>query len=212
MRNHRKKFVKTRSTFAIVVDGKTEVWYFQMLKRNERKLNVNIEPKLPSKKSLSQQYKMVLSLAKVYDKVFWMVDYDVVKKETIESRGGKESAEEFFIRCRNEILKDYKNVVIIVNNPCLEFWFLLHYETTSKLYRNSNEAEKKLRKYLKDYQKKQSYFIKEGNDIYLKLKPRLKTAIENAENAGLFDEKNLERGISEMSLFFKDKEISSNLF
>ncbi len=54
MRNSRETALKGSKTFAVVVDGETEVWYLQMLKRNERKLNVNIEPKLPSKKSISE--------------------------------------------------------------------------------------------------------------------------------------------------------------
>jgi hypothetical protein len=34
-------------TYSFVVDGETEIWYLQMLKRNERQLKLNIEPKLP---------------------------------------------------------------------------------------------------------------------------------------------------------------------
>lgn len=39
-------------TFSFVVDGETEIWYLQMLKRNERQFKINIEPKLPQKKVL----------------------------------------------------------------------------------------------------------------------------------------------------------------
>lgn len=41
--------------------------------------------------------------------------------------------------------------MIIVNNPCLEFWLLLHFEATSKYFDTCEGAEKQL----KDYEKTQ---------------------------------------------------------
>jgi hypothetical protein len=67
-----------KNTYAIVVDGETEVWYFQMLKRNEPSLQVNIEPKIPQKKKLPDQYKKVCELSEDYTKVFWVIDLDVI--------------------------------------------------------------------------------------------------------------------------------------
>ena len=46
MRKRSKFKIAGSNAFAFVVDGDTEVWYLQMLKRNERELNINIEPKL----------------------------------------------------------------------------------------------------------------------------------------------------------------------
>ncbi len=67
MGRRKNKISKPRKdTFAIVVDGKTEVWYFQMLKRNESNLQVNIEPKIPQKKKLYEQYKKIIELAEDY--------------------------------------------------------------------------------------------------------------------------------------------------
>jgi hypothetical protein len=48
MKNRIKKYhLPPKTTYAIIVDGETEIWYFQMLKRNEPSLLVNIEPKIP---------------------------------------------------------------------------------------------------------------------------------------------------------------------
>jgi len=44
MRKSRKIISQVPPTFAFVVDGETEIWYLQMLKRNERQLRLNIEP------------------------------------------------------------------------------------------------------------------------------------------------------------------------
>ena len=43
-----------KNTQAIVVDDKTEVWYFKILKGNKPERQVNIEPKRLQKKKLSE--------------------------------------------------------------------------------------------------------------------------------------------------------------
>jgi hypothetical protein len=50
MRKNRTRHLKIKPTFAVVVDGDCEVWYLQMLKRNERSIFVNIEPEIPQRK------------------------------------------------------------------------------------------------------------------------------------------------------------------
>ena len=73
---------QVRPTFAIVVDGETEVWYLQMLKRNEQQLRIDIEPKLPQRKSIREQFELVMDLAgREYPNVFWLVDLDALLKE-----------------------------------------------------------------------------------------------------------------------------------
>lgn len=63
MKRSRKKKIRAVPTFAFVVDGETEVWYLQMLKRNERELRLNIKPEIPGKKSLKEQFELVMDLA-----------------------------------------------------------------------------------------------------------------------------------------------------
>lgn len=150
MRRSREIKIKANPNFAVVVDGDTEVWYFQMLKWNERKINVNIEPKIPQRKSLLEQFDLACFLSEDYTTVFWILDFDFIIKETREAKKGEESPIQAFVRYRNEIKSKYKNVVIIVNNPCLEFWILLHFEKTSKYFDNCTSAEKQLKRHLKD--------------------------------------------------------------
>lgn len=50
MRNRRKIIRRIQPALAIVVDGDTEVWYLQMLKRNERDIRISIRPEIPNKK------------------------------------------------------------------------------------------------------------------------------------------------------------------
>ena len=177
-----------------------------MLKRNERSIVVNIEPKIPQRKKLSEQFENVIKLSEESTKVFWIIDFDVITKETKESKTGSKTATQLFLEYRKTIAEKYKNVVIIVNNPCLEFWFLLHYEPTSKYLDTCEGAEKQLKKHLKDYEKTEKYYTKQDNDIYLRLKQNLAGAVRNAKALKLFDTENPNKGMSEMQLFFETDE------
>lgn len=206
MGRRRKKNIKAVDTYAFLVDGETEVWYLQMLKRNEKHLNINIEPKLPSKKSLLSQYDMVKILAKDYTRVFWLIDYDVIRKETQEAKPGTETKEHEFIRLRNKA-QAIDNVAVIVNDPCLEFWLLLHFVTTSRFFGECNPVEKYLAKHMEGYEKTRKYYTKQDQDIYLRLKDKLAEAIERAERLGPYDEYDTERAVCEMGLLFNDEVI-----
>ena len=203
MRKHRNIAHKINPTFAIVVDGETECWYLQMLKRNEKHIRINIEPKVPNKKSLEEQYNLVCNLLeREYTKVIWIIDLDVTIKETNEARKGKKTPLKVFEEYTRKLEKK-NNVVVVVNNPCLEFWFLLHFEKTSKYFSTCLDAENQLKKYLENYEKTQRFFTKESDDIYLKLKPYLKSAIKNAVSLGNFNIQYPTKTISEMPLFFQ---------
>lgn len=202
---------KTHPAYAIVVDGETEVWYLNMLKRNEREIKVSIKPEIPNKKSMTEQYNLVRELSgKEFTKVFWLIDLDTVIKEEREAPKGAESPMKQFQGYRRKLTEELENVVVIVNNPCLEFWLLLHFEKTTKYFNNCTAAEAQLKKYLKDYEKKQKFFTKQNDDIYLKLKPHLQTAIKNAVAFGNFDEENPNKAMCEMQLLFQSEELKKH--
>jgi len=198
-------------TYSFVVDGETEIWYLQMLKRNERQLKLNIEPKLPQRKSIDEQFKLVKDLSeREYSKVFWIVDLDTITKESRETPKGRKSPLKTLIELRKKLQKDNKNVISIINNPCLEFWFLLHFEKTSKLFDTCDKAENELKKHIKDYEKTQKYFTKQDHDIYLKLIPLLKTALSNSSTLGAFDLDEQTKAICEMFLLFEADELKKH--
>ena len=209
MGRRKSKISKPRkNTFAIIADGKDEGQYFQMLKRNEPNLHVNIEPKFPQKKKLSEQCQKVKEFAENYTKVFWIIDLDKIIEESQVTKKGETSK----IRELKKYLKElenyeFENIITILNNPCLEFWFVLHFEPTTKYFPKCGEAKKQLKKYLKDYEKTQKYFTKPNNDIYLKLKPFLSFALSNTKKTQRKNLDALKRAICEMNLFFEDEEI-----
>jgi hypothetical protein len=78
MRRSKKIPFANKIKFAIIVDGDCESWYLQMLKRNEKSINVDLKPEIPQNKKLKEQFEKVTELSKHYDKVFWIIDYDVI--------------------------------------------------------------------------------------------------------------------------------------
>ena len=203
---------KTNPAFAIVADGETEIWYLQMMKQTERQVRLTIKPELPKKKRIEDQCELVCKLAQgEYDKVFWIVDLDQITKEQREATGGKKDPMRTFIECREKVLhgKKYaKRVRVIVNNPCLEFWFLLHFEYTAKSFSDYDELAKELKKHIKDYDKNEGYYKPKNNDIYSKLKPYLNTAIKHSDRLGKFDPQAPSKAVSEMPLFFRTEELN----
>ena len=200
--------LKSKPTFAVVVDGDCEVWYLQMLKRNERSIIVNVEPKIPQRKRLSEQYENVIKLSEENTKVFWIIDFDVIARETKSAKTASKTAIQSFLAYKKTIAEKHKNIVIIVNNPCFEFWLLLHFEVTTKYFDTCEGVEKQLKKHLKDYEKTQKYYTNKDNDIYLRLKPNLKDALKNAKTLKLYDIENPNKGMSEMQLFFEATEFA----
>lgn len=200
MRPKKTNPVKPRPAYAFVVDGNCEVWYLDMLKRNARELLISIEPKIPQKKSIKAQFESVKSLSESYTKVFWIVDLDNVLKERKEKPKGAPCPMQTFIQYRNEVLK-LENVTVIVNNPCLEFWLLLHFESTARYFQNCEAAGKQLKKHIPAYEKTQKFYTQD-NDIYKQLNPKLTDAIRNAAKLKAFDPSEPDKAVCEMALLF----------
>ena len=205
-----KKISKPKvSVFSFVVDGKCEFWYLQLLKQHEKlnSKNIHLEPKLPQKKKLKDQYNLAVELSHESEKVFWVIDLDTILKETKETEKGRKTPlkefEELYKKCKKN-----KKIMVIVNNPCLEYWFFQHYEETTKYFSTYAELEKPLRKHLPDYEKTEKYYKNHRQNIYLKLKPYLPTAIINAEKLGDVSFENTQKGMAEMYNIFRELKLT----
>jgi len=181
-----------KEIYSIVVDGETEVWYFQLLKQYESLKNVDIKPDLPKKKKLSELYKLVVDHAAEFTKVIWVVDLDVVIKEDREKSGeGKSALQE--LKEYIDLLEQFDNVYVLINTPCLEYWYLLHLKQTSKYYSSCKDVCKQFKgTILEGYEKTEKYY--KTKNIYLMLKPYQSFAIENAKRLGGFDIENYSTG------------------
>jgi len=204
MRQSKQPNIKAKLRFALVVDGNDEYWYIQMLQRNERGIGIALKPEIPQKKTLKEQYDRVQELLRDYDKVFWIIDLDVVDTETRLTKKGAETPKQQLEKYIKTLERDYKHrIVIIKNNPCLEYWLLLHFEETSAHFSDCDAAQKRLKKHLPTYEKSQDFYTKEGKDIYLQLKPSLTKAIERAIKIADQYADNPNTSISGMYLLFQ---------
>ncbi|HHB79058.1 MAG TPA: RloB domain-containing protein [Saprospiraceae bacterium] len=166
----RKRHRLPKDVFLIIVDGQTEKWYLEMMKESIALPRINIKPELPKKKELHQIVKAIERHKNDYDKVIWLVDYDEIRNNHQERK---------FQDIQQRLAK-FDNIEIIANNPCLEFWFLLHFCETSKLFPNCKKAENALKKYLNDYEKTEAYFKNHRENIYQKLIHLQSKAIQRA--------------------------------
>ena len=122
------KQLKLNNTIAVIVDGRTEQWYIECAKKHYREETlraISIAPKLPQKKKIDE----LVSLAKEkalegYKKVVLIVDFDEILSNNNEFERFK------VLLNTSEIWM--KNVMVVVNNPCLEYWYLLHFEKTNR--------------------------------------------------------------------------------
>ena len=175
-----------------------------MLKDNEKSQKIHLSPEIYKKKTLEEQYKRVIELTKESEKVFWVVDFDVIYKESKEAKSGKKTARQKFQELHNKCKKNEK-IIVVVNNPCFEFWVLLHFQYTNRFYENYKSILPDLKKYLADYEKTEKYFVRTSPDIYKRLHPNLqKVAIPNSEKLGEFDFEKIETGVAEMFEIFRE--------
>jgi len=165
--NYRVRKEKTpKNKILIAVEGtnKTEKTYFNNFEDKEKNYNIsyargnNTDP-LKLVKSLEKEiYKRGLDLSNG-DMVFCVFDTDVdLNKNKI-------------IKEATKLAKD-KKIQIITSAPCVELWFLLHYEyTTANL--SNNDVIRRLKHYYPKYEK--------NINIYREIINNLEKAIERAK-------------------------------
>jgi hypothetical protein len=78
---------------------------------------------------------------------------------------------------------------------------------TTKSFANCDEAGKDLTKHIKDYTKTEKFFVKQNDDIYIKLRPRLEEAIARSRKMPAFDKDSPCSGLTEMHKFFDSLDI-----
>jgi RloB-like protein len=170
MSRNRTSIKPTNKRIAVVGDGQTEKIYFDKLKDVEGLRNVSLKPDLPkSVGSYNGVFDKAESLyAEGYDEVYCLIDMDKVLSDNTLAK---------YLTDKKRIEK--RGIVIFENNPCIEFWFLLHFVRTTKSFSNYGNLEKELQKYLPNYTKNQQYLVQ--TNIYKTLKPNLLKAFENAK-------------------------------
>lgn len=144
------------TTVAILVDGDTESWYIESLKSYERIRHLKITPDLPKKSKLEDLYKRAKALAIIYDKVIWIIDMDVPIAEGKKNGNLKQTMATFK---RERAILEETGVIVIVNTPSVEEWYMLHYEQGKKYFPTQSPLISALKKkYIGDYEKSEKFY------------------------------------------------------
>ena len=201
-----------RETVAIIVDGEDEKWYIAKAKEyypNESIRRSKLKPEMVQKKKCKDLFSAAKEkLSEGFSFVVLILDFDTIHRDPYEYsyfcdiyqryQGVKNKAGR-----KND--KWMANLRVLINNPCLEYWYLLHFKSTSKFYAQYEDLKRDLRgiKQLKDYDKCEDYYLKTP-DIFTRLGgvSGLSTARSNMAKNAFCISTCLAKGASEMGLLF----------
>ncbi|MBD5387030.1 RloB domain-containing protein [bacterium] len=195
---------KAIDAVAVIIDGETEEWYIKQVKVKYNPSvtrTLKITPEFPEKKSVKELFNLAKGLieTETYTRVFLIVDLD----EVLKSHSEWQAFQNLYNKSQNPS-KSYqwmKKLEVIVNTPCLEYWYLLHFKKTTRFYEDYARLKPELRKIpeLAGYEKTEEYY-NNTPQIYNRLFPYLTIARSNAFK---FDVDNAaQQGCSEMYKIF----------
>lgn len=190
------RYIKShkRDSYLFIVDGETEKYYLNGMGKLDQFKGIKISPELPSKKSLSQVYHSIRkSVLAEHNHIFWIVDLDTIINDN--------QTKEFHQYLDN--LEPEAGLSVVINNPSIEFWFLLHFEDTNKYFSKSQMVESILRaRYLSGYSKKRTYLTNHKGGIFQQLKEHIESACERSYKISPYDRGSPQKGYSEMYMIF----------
>lgn len=205
----------SEKSITVIIDGKDEKWYLETIKEhypNVTMKKATIKPDLPQKKSVEELFSLAeQKLSKESSQVVLILDMDSIIKDNHEYERFKVYYEKYQKTCQGVLTPREKSkygwmskLVLIVNTPCLEFWYLLHFSKTTTFFPNFSEMEPTLKKQpgFESYNKSEGYYKKSPN-IYERLggEDGIKKARSNAIPFNLDESKT--KGFSEMNKFFE---------
>ena len=177
----RKRGTKSRKPKRVILvsyegNNKTEKKYFENFKMRDKEYRIIEVPGNETdsvsmvRQTIAKAKKEKLNLNS-YDKAYCIFDTDAKKDKANQIE-----------KAINLAIKN--KIIPIVSTPCVELWFLLHFELTTAELTN-NEAIERLQTHCNKYDK--SY------DIYNDIKGNINKAIENAKKLEKYQKENGKR-------------------
>lgn len=171
---------RSPAAIAIIVDGKDEKWYIEKVRQHypcDKIRKIKIEPNLPSAKKINELFSLAKEKIEAhYNRVILFIDLDEPLKDNNEFNTFKDWYGKYLQAIAGKLPPRSRHswldkVLIVINNPCLEYWYLLHFRKTNKFY-DAFEPELKadLRKIacMENYEKSESFY-NQSPDIYHRL-------------------------------------------
>lgn len=202
------------SAIVVIADGETEKWYIEKVKEYYKPdvlRKIKIQPDLVQKKKVAELFSEAEDkVNEGYSLVVLIVDFDEIGKKNNELNKFKELYNKYLDAKSGTARVSPKTrwmrqLVVIVNSPCIEYWYLLHFKNTTKYYANFDSMKPDLTAFkdFKEYKKKEDYY-KKRPDIFCRLGAEQGLAKARA-NASAFDlNKCMEAGFSEMFRLFDE--------
>lgn len=209
-----KKARSFKNTIAIIVDGEDEKWYMEKVKEYYPSSSLKgmcVKPEFPHRKKVDDLFAFAKEKVQLeYCFVLLILDMDIILKDASEFEkfkkyyNGYMSAKAGTLSPRQKSTYNWMaKLRLIINSPCLEFWYLLHYSKTTKFFADYEELKPIIRRQpnLKEYEKCETYY-KNSPDIFVRLGglDGLEIARQNAKIFSLDEAKT--KGLSEMNLIF----------
>jgi hypothetical protein len=157
----RRQAFKTPNKIELIVceGSSTEPTYFKALRSKLRLSAVRIEVISPSESEPIKIVEQAIAKKKEYDKVWCVVDVEIPPHRTLDEAWEKAT--------------ETGGLELILTNPCIEYWFLLHFKKHTAPLDNNPDAMNKLKEVHPSYRKSRI-----GFDI---LYPRTSSAIDHSK-------------------------------
>ncbi len=177
---------KIRPVILIVTEGsQTEPKYFEHFRTRQKNIDIRIVGARSSagetdyvslvRKAIDYQNKNQISIAKG-DSIWVVADGDV----NYNNPNPVDNKNQQLQRARKMALA--RGIQIIISNPCFEFWYLMHFQYTTKFLKSYDEVKNILNKYLPEYEK--------TTDVYENLKAYTTDAIQRAGKLEQYHQQN----------------------
>jgi hypothetical protein len=138
---------ETHKTYVVLGDGLTEQYYLKHLK-TIKGYKYAIRPSLFASITIQTAEGIIDDyVLGGCDQVIYFTDYDTIVNQDKLA---------IFEKLKNKYAET-PEVLICESMPSIEFWFLLHYQKTTREFCNANEVLIYLSRHLKDYSKSESY-------------------------------------------------------
>lgn len=162
-----------KKSIGIVGEGLTERMYFDYIRKN-RRYTFTLKPDLPGHTDYAHIFKKAKQLVKNgFDLVFCVLDIDSILKNGM--------IDTFTQECK----RLPKTIIPVTSNPCIEFWFLLHFmnKPKSRVYESCQRLiEDSLQTYVPTYEKTETYFRTSHLFTLMEEQNGLDKALENAKH------------------------------
>ena len=183
-RGQRRRTVKP--VILIVTEGaQTEPQYFSHYRNRQTNIEIRViggrtgggETDYTSLIRKAAEYKNKNQMSESNGDAVWVVADGDVNYDIPDPVGTKD-----LMLSKARKLADAKGIHLAISNPCFEFWYLLHFQYTTRYFRDYTAVENALTAYLPDYEK--------SDDVYSQLSERTATAIQNARRVAEYHLRN----------------------